>query len=238
MGGFYSLMAMGPQLLVGLLVLGLFSSAVGRRIFAHKLVLRAYRISFEPLPEGSDVNGHPLSQPVLDLRTGEAIYAAIIGRPAGLINFLREGFGLGRRFEFALCKRQAIVRMGSLTMHSLQCTKLSSLGTCTVGQQRTNPLVLLFQFMVAAVVINGLAAGMMNVYEGYPLFTFLVFCGFVYYWFITKITVIALSEAGDNVVKFANYPAFLERITGQGGLDMPLEDANRLAQIFRVLKDV
>ncbi len=237
MGLLNQLISSGPQLFVGLLLLAIIVGVINRRFSKHKLVLRAYHVGFEPLADDPEVNGHPLSQPVMDLRSGEATYVAIVGRPAGLVNFLRESFGIARRFEFLLCKRQAILRTGSLTQHTLQCAKLSGISSCEVGQTRMNPFVVLFRFMIAAVVINVFIGGIFDAEGGYPLLTFLVFCGFAYYWFITKITEMTLSEAGDDVIAFEIYPPLLERVTGGSGLDLPSTEANRIVQIFRVLKD-
>jgi hypothetical protein len=238
MGLGWSLFQLGPVALIGLIVTMMAVSAISRRFVSYKLVLRAFRIGFEPMSEGSDVNGHALSQPIVDLLQGEAKYAVIIGRPAGLINFLREGIGLSRRFEFALSKRQAVLRMASLTSHALQCSKLEGLNSTTVSQQRLNPLILFVQYLITVSILSFLWISITYDESGLLMFSFLVFCAFLYYYIICKVTVISFSEGGDEAMKFAIYPAFLERLTGREGLDMPLEDANRLVQIFRVLKDV
>lgn len=220
-----------------LFVLAGLSSLLGGRFLAYKLVLRGFRIAFEPAPATTEVSGLTLSEPVGNLLSGEPVYAAIVGRPAGLINFLREGIGLSRRFEFALSKRQAAVRWASFSSHSLQCAKLSGISALEVTQRRLNPLLLLLQFALITIPLNTAVADTAGAYDGYPLLTFLIFCGFAYYYFVCRITLFSFTEAGESVVKFAVYPALLERLTGRTGLDMPLDDANRLVQIFRVLKD-
>lgn len=233
----WALYQLGPTALLGLVITLLAVSSISKRFGSHKLVLRGYRIDFEPMAEGSDINGLTLSQPVQDLLQGDAKYGVIIGRPAGLINYMREGMGLSRRFEFAISKRQTALRMASFTSHALQCSKLDGLNSITVAQKRLNPLILFIQFLVTAAIANFIWISLMGGGDISELLTLLIFAGFVYYFVICKVTFVAFSEGGAETMKFAIYPAFLERIFGGGGLDMPLDDANRLVQIFRVLKE-
>ncbi|MBU6268129.1 MAG: hypothetical protein KGN34_11355 [Sphingomonadales bacterium] len=99
----------------------------------QKIVVRDYYVSFEPLGTDDQSAGIDLSQPVAELSLEDPIYAVITGRPAGLINFLREFVGLSRRFEFVLSKSQVIVRLGSLSVQELSLSKLRGLNTITVG---------------------------------------------------------------------------------------------------------
>jgi hypothetical protein len=50
-------------------------------------------------------------------------------------------------------------------------------------------------------------------------------------------TQITFREAGNPEIRFEVYPPILERIFGRPSPELPLEDANRIIQIFRVLKD-
>ena len=233
----WALYQLGPMALIGVVVVLLAVSSISNRFGAHKLVLRGYRIDFEPMAEGSDVNGLTLSQPIQDLLQGDAKYAVIIGRPAGIINYMRESIGLSRRFEFAFSKRQTALRMASFTSHELQCSKLDGLNSITVAQKRLNPLIMFVQFLVTAAIANFIWMTLFGGGDISSLLTLLIFGSFVYYYIICKVTFVAFSESGNEAMKFAIYPAFLERIFGGGGLDMPLDDANRLVQIFRVLKE-
>ncbi len=54
-----------------------------------------------------------------------------------------------------------------------------------------------------------------------------------YLFFIAKLNLVLISEAGNDVVAFIISPSFLE----SRSTDIPLEDLNRLPLIFRVLKN-
>ncbi len=233
-GGFLG-MGLVEAIIGFFVILGVFS-AVRQRLTPNRLVLRSYRIDFGPQHAASDVNGHALSDVATGLLGDEPVFAAIIGRPAGLTNFIREGMGLSKRFEFALTDRQAILRMGSLSSHELQCSKLKGLNSAMVAQRRLHPLILFVQFLIVTAVINYAFIMLFGESAGIGL-SLLIFLGFVVYWFICKVTVIEFFEGGQKHIAFTIYPAMLERITGQTGLDMPQYDANRLVQLFNSLKD-
>lgn len=90
---------------------------------------------------GADPDEHwiDLSAPVIGQASDEAVYVALSGRPAGLLNFIREHIGLARRFEFVISSSQCIQRIGSPSTQILSASTLDGLNTITVGLWR--PLV-------------------------------------------------------------------------------------------------
>jgi hypothetical protein len=204
----------------------------------QKLVLRGHHISFEPLPEGGGANGFALSTIAIDLFRGEPAFAVLIGRPAGLINFLREGVGLSRRFEFVLSQKQAVSRFASFTTHSVHCAKLEGLNSVDVTRRRPNPIALIGPFAVAFIAVSFLSF-LMTGGDDSDLITggFLAFTGCALYYLTQRMTQITFREAGNPEIRFQVYPPILERIFGRPSPELPLEDANRIIQIFRVLKD-
>jgi hypothetical protein len=214
---------------------GLINALFGWSVY--RLVLRGYRIGFEPIDENEPINSDTLSGHLRELLLDDPKFAVIIGRPAGLFNFLREFIGLGRRFEFVLSRNQATTRYGSLTSQSLKLSKLGALGAITVDRSKRNPLLLFLQWAVLnALISRPSPLNDFNPGGGAVLIGLFLTVWFIGYYILTTVTEISL--IGDKAtIKFIIFPPLLERLSGHSGLDMPLADANRLAQIFRVLKD-
>lgn len=236
--------------------------------FTRKIVVRDHYISFEPLTGSGLRGGLDLSGPVSELTSGEPLYVAILGRPAGLIAFIREHLGIGRRFEFVLSKNQALMRLGSPSVQALTLSKLKGLNSVTVGVVR--PLksalawaaIALFLMLGAlapasALKPNGGTAGSEAVASnlqfgegqegdgsgageeeapprlllgGLALGALLI-AGFRL--FISKETFLELSEGGERVIAFVISPSLLEK----KDTDVSVADLNRIAQVFRVMKD-
>ncbi len=230
------------QLLVPLALILVFAVAAKLTVGSgswttQKLVLRAHRVSFEPMQSTSEVNGIPLSDTSKDLSQGEPVFAVIVGRPAGLINFLREGVGLSRRFEFLFSRNQAMTRFASFTSHSVHCARLEGLNSIEVSRSRPNPLTLFGPFFLIFVIVYVISAAMTGGDDSDGLTAgFLAFAGCALYYFTQRVTRVSLREAGNPEIRFDIYPPILERIFGRAAPEMPLEDANRLVQIFRVLR--
>lgn len=214
--------------LVGAVVLMAALSAIGSMFkvghwSGHRLVLRGHRIGFEPHPAGAQVNGYELSEQAEDLMRGDPKFAIVIGRPAGLINFLREGIGLARRFEFVLGKDNAIFRIDSFTTNVQMLCKLEGLTAMNVAWVRPNILKLILVNLVF-----GLTTGV----------GLLITLPVTIYWWITQREVrVTLMAHGEIQLLFFISPPFLERLTGRPVLAITQEDTSRLVQIFRVIKD-
>lgn len=202
----------------------------------RKLVMRGYYVAFEPIADGAPVGGYSLSETMTGLMQGDAKFAIVIGRPAGLLNFLREGMGLSRRLEFVLGKSQVAVRYASFTTQSLQCAKLKGLNTIQVDRQKPNPLGLILPFLLIAGIFGMVAA--LAESEGLATIGVLLaalIC--ITYYLTQRVTRFTFSESGQPEVRFEVYPPILERLAGREAPELPLEDADRVVQIFRVLKD-
>lgn len=104
-----------------------------------KVVVRDFYVSFKPMGADPDMHWIDLSEPVIGQASDEAVYVALSGRPAGLLNFIREHIGLARRFEFVMSSSQCIQRIGSPSTQILSASTLDGLNTITVGLLR--PLV-------------------------------------------------------------------------------------------------
>lgn len=104
-----------------------------------KVVVRDFYVSFKPMGADPDADWVDLSEPVIGQACDEAVYVALSGRPAGLLNFIREHIGLARRFEFVMSSSQCIQRIGSPSTQILSASTLDGLNTITVGLLR--PLV-------------------------------------------------------------------------------------------------
>jgi hypothetical protein len=203
----------------------------------QKLVLRAHHISFEPLPPNSEVGGIPLSDTARDLSQGEPLFAVVIGRPAGLINFLREGVGLSRRFEFVFSRNQAMTRYASFTTHALHCARLEGLNSIEVSRKRPNPLMLFGPFLLIFAIVYAISAVMTGGDDSDGITAgFVALAGCALYYFTQRVTRVSLREAGNPEICFEIFPPILERLFGRSAPELPLEDANRIVQIFRVLK--
>jgi hypothetical protein len=222
----------------GFIILLILISLVSNRFWmTQKLVLRGHYIGFAPLADGAEVNGFARSPEIVGLTAGEPVYAVIIGRPAGLINFLREGIGLARRFEFVLSKGQVITRYNSLTRQDVQCAKLSGLEALHIKRQGPNPLSVLMVLLVSSFIFGGIFALLIGNSEGIVGGLWLgVPAALLYYW-TQRVMVIEFKDPGKAAVQFHVYPPLLERLSGRPAIELPLEDGYRLIQIFRVLKD-
>lgn len=267
-----------------------------------KVVVRDFYVSFKPMGADPDKHWIDLSEPVIGQASDEAVYVALSGRPAGLLNFIREHIGLARRFEFVMSSSQCIQRIGSPSTQILSASTLDGLNTITVGLLR--PLVraillaLLSLSLLAAIaypaiesafadetfgltqngqdiesaqqdpsksfdkeeydvysseddeasdieavqsplVVGGIL-GLLNMFliSFAPSWVWIL-VGLVlglyaaYLFFIAKLNLVLISEAGNDVVAFIISPSFLE----SRSTDIPLEDLNRLPLIFRVLKN-
>ena len=207
----------GGFLLLG--VLGAISSLFTGRWFAQRLVLRGHRIAFEPHRQGEPVNGYALSDQMEALMQGDPRFAIVIGRPAGLINFLREGIGLARRLEFVLGKENAAFRLDSFTTNIQVLVKVRALDSIAVSWVRPNILKLI----------------LINLLLGLPTGVgLLITLPATIYWWVTQREVRV--QLSDDLA-FHISPPFLERLTGRPVLAITQEDTSRLVQIFRVIKD-
>lgn len=233
--------------------------------FTRKIVVRDHYISFEPLAGSGLRGGLDLSAPVSELTSGEPLYVAILGRPAGLIAFIREHLGIGRRFEFVLSKNQALMRLGSPSVQALTLSKLRGLNSITVGVVRPLKSALAWAAIALFLALGALApasalaprdqvdssqalapdlqpgdpqastgggeeAPPRLLLGGLALGALLV-AGFRL--FISKETFLELSEGGERAIAFVISPSLLEK----KDTDVSVADLNRIAQVFRVMKD-
>ena len=210
----------------GFLLLGIFSAITSTfrgHWSAQRMVLRGHKISFEPHPAGEPVNSYVLSDQAEALVRGDPKFAIVIGRPAGLINFLREGIGLARRLEFVLGKENAAFRLDSFTTNIQVLVKVRALDSIAVSWVRPNILKLI----------------LINLLLGVPTGIGLLFTlPITIYWWVTQREVrVELSSFGKAELIFFISPPFLERLTGRPVLAITQEDTSRLVQIFRVIKD-
>jgi hypothetical protein len=243
--GIWQLLGVLPiLLLVTLFGAVAYNSARGWR--SHKLVPREFYVGFDPLSADAYRNQIGLSEITSDLLGDHPVFVAIKGRPAGLINFLREYINLPRRFEFALCDKHAVTRRASLTGHFIQSSKMMDLHSITVNQTKINPLIVIFMWWLT---LNGFGLFLMFMVElmgfydlmseAFVLFaTFLITVFFVVYYFKSRIIWVSLMHGTDGVTTFGLCPAILDRMFGIDQRDMPLDDANAIAKIFTALKDV
>lgn len=100
---------------------------------ARRVVVRDFYISLKPLGSDGRKYGMDISAPAFGQAEGEAVYVVITGRPAGLVNFIREHIGLSRRFEFLITNRQCIERIGSPSTQVLSTSRICGLNTFRVG---------------------------------------------------------------------------------------------------------
>ena len=83
-------------------------------------VLSDFYISYQPLQatglrQGEAVLPLQLTTSSAMLAGSEPVYVAILGRPAGFINWLLSRLGFLRRLEFVLTQRQAIYSLTSVS---------------------------------------------------------------------------------------------------------------------------
>lgn len=236
MGGF-SIFHVLFVLLIGGALVNMFTGGWQTR----RIVLRGYRIGFDPIGDEEPINGYHFSAAVRDLLAGDPKFIAIIGRPAGPINFLREFLGFPRRVEFAISKQQAVLRTGSFTSQSLILSKMKGLDSIGIARGKPNPLVLLMVWMAVNVFISAANEASSGYGDGSSagsvILGLITLAGFVAYYFFNQVVTIRLQYGKDSVQQLTIHPPFWERLSGGGGVDMSLEEANRIAQVFRVLKD-
>lgn len=203
---------------------------------AYRIVLRGYAIGFDPVADDGPIGQDHLSEPVRAVLGDEPKFAVIVGRPAGMINFVREMIGIPRRFEFALSSRQAVIRFGSVTHHSLKLTKLTGLEAIEVQRDKRNPLFLLLVWFVLTSLFT--TPSPMNGYDpggGAFVFSILIAAFLVGYYILTTVTQVSL--IGEDKIRFSIYPPLLERLSGRSLPDITLAEVNQMVQIFRILKD-
>lgn len=217
----------------------------------RKVVVKDYFISFEPLDQENGAHDIDLSQPIAKIAEGDPIYVVITGRPAGLINFIREHIGLSRRFEFVLSKTQAVVRLGSMSLQVQSVSKLKGLNTIAVGLRRPIAAALIVAFLSLILTFGALhgsddaqspsslmiAATFGSFFAKSAFALMLAVAGWIwaaYLFFVSQRAFLAISEAGESVVQFVISPSLLEARNS----NLPLEELNKIALIFRVLKDL
>lgn len=213
--------------LVTLIVFGSIYARFSGSWTTQKLVLRGHRIAFDPLAPHSPVNGFQLSDQVEALLQGDPKFAVIIGRPAGLINFMREGVGLARRFEFVLSKEHVVIRRDSFTTNYQHLSKLEGLSAVSVAWVRPNALKLLIIACLAAIPLS-VVGGILGL--------LLTLGAAAYWWYTQRVVRVDLMQAGESEVSFEIHPPLMERLFGREVLSVSQDDTSRLVQIFRVLK--
>lgn len=210
----------------------------------RRVVVRGFRIGFEPISDDEPIHGYYLSSIVRDLLAGDPKFVAIIGRPAGPINFLREFLGFPRRAEFVISKQQAVLRAGSFTSQSIILSKMHGLNSIGIARGKPNPIGVIFTWIAINYIMIGIyestrhySMSYSDPTVGYVMLAVITLIPCLIYYFLNKVVSIVLYDGTDKVQRITIHPPFWERLFGKGGLLMTLDDANRVAQVFRVLKD-
>jgi hypothetical protein len=242
--GIWEIAGAVPMVLLATLVgAAIYNSLQGWR--THKLVPKEFYVEFEPAPAERFAERFDLSGIVCDLMGDNPVFVVIKGRPAGLINFLREYINIPRRFEFAMCDKQAVIRRASITGHFIQSSKLTGVHSITINQTKVNPLLVFFYWWLTNLVIAFIFAVLIQILGFYSfaderfffLLALLVTVFYVIFYFKSRIVWVSLLEGTEVVTRFGLCPAILERMFGSDQRDMALDDANNVAKIFTALKD-
>lgn len=230
--------------LIGILIAGFIVNIFTGGWRVKRIVVRGFRIGFDPIGEDEPINGYYLSSIVRDLLAGDPKFVAIIGRPAGPINFLREFLGFPRRGEFVISRNQAVLRAGSFTSQSIILSKMRGLNSIGIDRGKPNPIGVLFTWIAINYLMIGFyestrsySMGYSDPSAGYVMLALITGIGCLAFYLLNKVVSITLYDGSDRVQQITIHPPFWERLFGKTGLTMSLEDANRIAQVFRVLKD-
>jgi hypothetical protein len=130
---------------------------------------------------------------------------------------------------------------------------MHGLESVVVARGKPNPIKLLLAWWITNSIVGGIISLNSFTYNydpyGYDHYSYsdptiglvtigvLTAIGFLAYYFLNKEVTIRLLYGKDSVQWLTIHPPLWERLFGQGGLTISLEEANRIAQVFRVLKD-
>lgn len=210
-------------------------------------VLSDFYISYQPLQakglrDGEAALPLQLTTSSAMLAGSEPAYIALLGRPAGFINWLLSRLGFLRRLEFVLTQRQAIYSLTSVSSFESHVSEIAGLNSIVVSIVR--PVRQVVAWLVVALALfyarSQVSYGLATTAEAADVIDharlLLLFLAIIpvayaaYLFFAKRITMLAFSEGGQTTIAMGFVPSVVE------GKSVDAKSLLQIPKIFHALK--